>query len=430
MQKITKIGFFIILAALISCTKDSTTEITSSTTSGTTTLKKDFSSAEDASLRVGGMTSSIITSRMVTGRIVTSRMADIGNMPSAAPTISSLDNTIQNLILSKMKSKVMKKITRFKAKEEINMDPCAEVFSSFTTCEEIKPECDLGGRADVIDCKTEQNRTEAKIKAENCKESGEENIDILYTGTGTIYVECSYSDQDFELKMGAKLEETTVTFYQGGNPIYKVEFSPSISYVLTLSSMYSTSAPRIDEKISFETLISLNVDGNVKETYQTKNLEQSMSFKEFKLSFSMKQETEIPQYNTPRLYSEHEHHDNPSDNPGDSGGDSNFPIDSTNFVITDFDFSISGRYTVSTKPSWCGDGEYVVQTSKPLKFKADSSCPYSGELQVNNAIVQFTGSDKVKIILGNSSKEYTCQELANSCPYDLENPLSLLPIPQ
>lgn len=116
MQKITKIGFFIILAALISCTKDSTTEITSSTTSGTTTLKKDFSSAEDASLRVGGMTSSIITSRMVTGRIVTSRMADIGNMPSAAPTISSLDNTIQNLILSKMKSKVMKKNHQIQSK--------------------------------------------------------------------------------------------------------------------------------------------------------------------------------------------------------------------------------------------------------------------------------------------------------------------------
>lgn len=429
MQKITKIGFFIILAALISCTKDSTTEITSSTTSGTTTLKKDFSSAEDASLRVGGMTSSIITSRMVTGRIVTSRMADIGNMPSAAPTISSLDNTIQNLILSKMKSKVMKKIIRFKAKEEINMDPCAGVFSSFANCEKIKPECALGGRADV-QCNTGQNRIEAKIKAENCKESAEENIDTLYTGTGTIYVECSYSDQDFELKMGAKLEETTVTFYKGGNPIYKVEFSPSISYVLTLSPRYSTSAPRIDEKTSFEKLISLNVDGNVKETYQTKNLEQSMSFKEFKLSFSMKQETEIPQYNTPRIYSEHEHHDNPSDNPGDSGGDSNFPIDSTNFVITDFDFSISGRYTVSTKPSWCGDGEYVVLTNKPLKIKAESSCPYSGELQVNNAIVQFTGSDKVKIILGNSSKEYTCQELASSCPYDLENPLSLLPILQ
>lgn len=410
MQKITKLGILIILSALISCAKDSTTESTSSKgNTSTTTLKKDFSSAEDASQRVGGMTNSMITSRIVTSRVVTARMADTGSgtMPSAAPMIS--DNAIQDFILYKMKSKVMKKFIRFKAKEE--MDLCAEFLPSFSTCEKLKPSCDLGGKAEILYCKEEQNRIEAKIRAENCKESGDEDIpDSLSTGTGTIYAECS--SQGLEFKMGAKLEETTITFYQGNNPIYKVEFSPSISYVITMSSSYSTSAPRIDEKNTISSEISMKFDGNAKGSYPAKSSEQNMSFTGFKLTISMKQSvTGTTGHNEPL--------------PGD---DNHGSSDVSLVSIADFDISISGRYTVSTNPSWCGDGEYVVQTKNPLKFKEDSSCPYSGELQVNNATVQFTGSDKVKIKIGNSSKEYTCQELANSCQYDLENPLSLLPI--
>lgn len=420
MQKVTKLGIFIILSALtvlISCTKDSTTD-TSATTSntGTTTLKRDFTSPEDASQRVGGMASSIITSRIITARMVTARMSGTGSqtMP-AAPNLSSIEQIFQDhifhdVILSKVKSKVMRKITRFKAKEE-ETDPCAK-FRTFLSCEEIKPKCDLGGKAEILSCNTQQNRVEAKIKAENCKESGEENFPTSATGVGTLYGECSYTAGGIKLTLGVKFENTKVTFYKDQNPIYEMEFSPSVSYVMTISIQSSTSAPRIDEEstTSAEISISLNVDGKVKGKDISKNTEQTMSFEGFKLSVGFKSSVDMSDDTTNHIEPLHEDH---------TGGSENFPTS-----ITEFDFSISGRYTVSTNPSWCGDGEYVFQTQKPLKFEAGSNCPYSGEILVNNAIVQFTGNHKVKITLGNSSKEYNCDELVNSCPYNLENPIS------
>lgn len=89
-----------------------------------------------------------------------------------------------------------------------------------------------------------------------------------------------------------------------------------------------------------------------------------------------------------------------------------YPSSST----SEFNVEVSGKYSIATSPSWCGDGGFEVTTVKPLKLGEGSSCPKSGEIRLNNSDIKFEG-ENIQIDVSGQSAKYKCEELLKICPY-------------
>lgn len=399
MKKIVLAAAFVSVAAFLSCAKEEGTS-GGSDGGGTVQLKKNFASQKEASERIAGSLNSIVTARIVTARMETG-----GGGGTMAPRFSYIDERLKYHDV--LVSKIHQKIQRFKVKEQqqngdgdeattISVDPCQEFIGE--NCKDFLPQCE-SGKAEEIECNISEDKRSlvAVISADSCQEipdKSKRNNYFIHSGKAQIFAECS--PEAGVLKIGLKYENGKIDYYEAGRKVYEFEFSPSISYVSEI---------RTDIREESMTLsASISINGNSREKDLVKNIEQRSSFSGLKLS--AESTSNIGQNMT---------------NPNDV---TDFTSGITDTVI-DISFNVSGKYSVTTSPQWCGDGEYEIITDQPIKIKGGEECPYSGKLTVNNSSVQFTGSNKVKITVGNEFKEYSCQELYALCPYPLRGPAYL-----
>ncbi|MCS7214145.1 MAG: hypothetical protein NZ927_08025 [Candidatus Calescibacterium sp.] len=403
MKKIVLAATFVFVTAFLSCAKEEGTS-SGSNGGGTVQPKKDFASQKEASERIAGSLNSIVTARIVTARMETG-----GGGGTMAPRFSYIDERLKYHDI--FVSKFHQKIQRFKVKEQqgngdnygdevtiISVDLCQEFIGD--NCQEFLPKC-ASGAARIESCNIsssgDKRSVVAVISADSCKDIPDEskgNNYFIYNGKAQIFAECSLGAS--VLKMGSKYENFKIDYYEAGRKVYEFEFSPSISYVSEIGTDIG------QESMTLSASISIN--GNSREKDLVKNIEQRSSFSGLKLSA--------------------ESTSNIGQNMTNSNDVTDFISGITDIVI-DISFYVSGKYSITTSPQWCGDGEYQIKTDQPIKIKGGEECPYSGKLTVNNSSVQFTGSNKVKIAVGNESKEYSCQELYALCPYPLRGPTYL-----
>lgn len=266
----------------------------------------------------------------------------------------------------------IEKITRLKVYQE-NTEPCPGIIREFS-CDDLKPQC-FSGEVKLESCTVSGNKVSAIIVASECKEMQEGNTYTISGGRVTFNAECKYTEGvATTIVSRLRIQNVSSQAFENNQKVYEVTI-PDFEII--------SSYERQSNQDSYQYSFGITLTGKLSQKDLKQNIEQEIIFDNFGTSLKLER------------------------------------------------VSISGKYSISTRPSWCGDGGFEVSTIDPLKISVEdnlSECPVSGKLKVNNAEITFD-SDGVTIAVDQGfSEKYTCEEILNSCIYPLGNPSDLLPL--
>jgi hypothetical protein len=350
------------------------------TTEPTKFLNPDDAASKTFGNFTAGPVSNILTGRITTGSIITARIISGQIITARAPRLIPYhheENDILNLF-SRLKTTGLSK----KQSEEFKL-----------SCEDLKPQC-IEGKIDSQVCSIDQakGRLTFDIKVSDCKEVIDESQGnyIVSTGYAKGYVEAStkvLSSESFEAKLIFVIND-------GESLVKEFRDNKEVKRVKTKASGYK--AEFTGEFILGDREIKMNTGIKLSGSY---SIDDDIGKKKERYSYS--------DFVVHLLWIF----------PKSEGG---YPLDLTNLQIY---LSIDGKYSVDTEPQSCIEGVFNFKTLKPLKAEIligqeQSHCgAESGEIEVNNAKIEFS-PDKVKVVVGEQQKEYSCEEIAGLCKYE------------
>ncbi len=351
----------------------------------------NFKGVDDAAKRVFGSLSvspisSILTGRIITGRITTGQIIT-GRMMAGrifSPGLNAEDDAVN--IFGRLNNRLSKKQS--------------DGFGGLLSCEDIKPEC-VEGEIEKLECKiTPTNsggRVDFEIKLSNCKEIIDEEHFVVSTGYAKGYVEILTKPSS-----GGLLEVNIITYtdaeslirdFSGGEEKSRVRtkakgYKTEFSFGMILLGQASTLTPKdISGGADEEMKVSLKVSGEYSVEDEIGKKKEEYLYKDFSVELKGHFQGSGEQRSSEDLY---------------------------------LYWNINGVFSVDTDPESCVEGVFSYRTIKPIGIKIIDSEEQQdcgiGELEVNNSRIEFLDS-KVKVTLGDQSKEYSCDEL-DLCKYE------------
>jgi alpha-tubulin suppressor-like RCC1 family protein len=351
-----------------------------------------FESPSDAagktfgSFSAGAVESNIITARIITARVIeegpitgraieagpiTARIITARIITARAPKFGALNDEDLNFVANQ------KRISEKQNLGELEI-----------SCEDIKPRC-LDGKAEKTDCSIEQissgKRLNFDIKVSDCKEDAGGGNFIVSTGYAKGYLEFStkVSEKDFEQKFVFSIQEgeSTMRELKGDTEVRRVKIK-AVEYKneFTISRISDVGVIRVVVGVSG--LYS-------KEDLLTKRKEEYL-YSDFEIEV-------VGRYQEEQFIS------------------TSLPVY----------LSIRGGYSVDTEPASCAEGGFIFRTINPIKQEisagvspeASLCISSSGEIEVNNAKIEFSGST-VKFSVENQKMESLCEEVLKMCVYE------------
>jgi len=351
-----------------------------------------FESLSDAagktfgSFSAGAVESNIITARIITARVIeggpiTGRAIEAG--PITARIITARIITARAPKFDVLKDEDLNFVANQKRISEKQNSGELEI-----SCEDIKPRC-LDGKAEKSDCSIEQigsgKRLNFDIKVSDCKEDAGGGNFIVSTGYAKGYLEFSTkaSEKDFEQKFVFSIQdgESTIRELKGDTEVRRVKIKAAeYKNEFTISRILDVGVIRVVVGVSG--LYS-------KEDLLTKRKEEYL-YSDFEIEV-------VGRYQEEQFIS------------------TNLPVY----------LSIRGGYSVDTEPASCVEGGFIFRTITPIKQEisagvspeASLCISSSGEIEVNNAKIEFSGST-VKISVENQKMESLCEEVLKMCVYE------------
>jgi hypothetical protein len=329
-----------------------------------------LSVASDNIITARASQSEMITGRMITGRAITARIITGRIITARSPkflNVSESDNDdneddILNLFGRLKKSRLSKKQSE----------------GSEISCEDLKPKC-VEGKVEKADCKKDQstNRLNFDIKLSDCKEIVDEQKGdyIVSTGYAKGYLEIST-----KVSQGSSDAKFIVAIEDGDSLVKEFIGNKETKRVRAKASKFKTEITGrfIEGEKDVDFRVVTKISGSYSREDEIGNRKEAYSYNDYVVELTGK---------SPK-----------------SGGEATLHM------------SIVGGYSVDTEPASCVEGTFNFKTIKPIKSSGKGYCE-SGEIEVNNAKMEFS-SGKVKVLVDNQQKEYSCEELRGLCKYE------------
>jgi uncharacterized delta-60 repeat protein len=331
-----------------------------------------LSVASDNIITARASQSEMITGRMITGRAITARIITGRIITARSPKFINVigndndddEDDILNLFGRLKKSRLSKKQS-----EEFKI-----------SCEDVKPKC-VEGKVEKAECSIDQstNRLIFDIKLSDCKEIIDEQKGdyIISTGYAKGYLEVStkvsQNISDARFIVAIEDGDSLVKEFSGNKETKRVRAKAS-NFRAEITGRFIEGEKDIDFRVVTK------ISGSYSREDEIGKRKEAYSYNDYVVELTGK---------SPK-----------------SGGEPTLYM------------SIGGGYSVDTTPDVeCVEGTFNFKTIKPIKSSGVQGYCESGEIEVNNAKMEFS-SGKVKVSVENQQKEYRCEELGGLCKYE------------